>query len=132
MIGQKVLLDKTFSLYSEDVMPDCYLKLLTFCLVLLPGSSADILLDDSCSCSYMKHFEYNCNKYYECAPPYLWLRNCPDGLHFDEASKQCVYPNQSSCQAVDACPSQCGLEGDNCFSETCMRFEDTKPYGNCR
>ena len=63
----------------------------TFC-------SADIFLDQTCSCDIKKEYKLNCNKYFECSSGQLYLKDCNPGKFFDENQQKCVPPNESSCE----------------------------------
>ena len=120
-------------------------------------SSSDIVIGDYCECDKFIAYEWNCNKYYECASNQLFLRDCPQSLHFNEALQQCVYPSESTCKDDSTCgvnfittttsnvitsssestttsvmpPQKCD-DTPNCFEKSCSPFEDLMSVSNCR
>lgn len=113
-------------------------------------TSADTRLNETCHCQELKKsFEWNCGKYYECAVSQLFIRDCPTGLHFNEALQQCVYPSQSTCDEDSICkpssttatpttsttttpgPQKCDAT-HGCFRKACKPFEDVMSVDECR
>ena len=76
--------------------------------------SADIFLDQTCSCDIKKEYKLNCNKYFECSSGQLFLKDCNPGKFFDEKKQKCVPPNESSCENNSECHAQDWI-GGSCF-----------------
>ena len=76
---------------------------LLFILLQVHLSFSDVNLGDFCDCDRLIPFGWDCTKYYECASFQLFIRDCPAGLHFNEALQQCVYATQSTCNEDSIC-----------------------------
>ena len=61
------------------------------------------MLNQNCDCEFTAKFQWNCEKYYECAAGEMYLRVCPSGLHFDPITQNCDYASQVNCEETEAC-----------------------------
>ena len=100
----------------------------------------------------LKTFEWNCNKYFQCAPGGLGLnlRDCQKGLYFDETKQRCDWLSTTSCHPEEPCiattpspptvittPSPdevCSKKCNGGYPDpgSCTPDIDTRPYGICR
>ena len=72
-------------------------------LIASQGVFCDISLQQECECDFRRPFEWNCDKYYECENGNLFIKDCPDGLHFNQEALICVHVRSTSCEDGEIC-----------------------------